>query len=139
MKTVQQVFALIFTGFVATSGCRTAATSKTGDAADLNLQAMLRPVPITAIMSDSAYFISCGTMVCGNDGTCHSYYSCLETRTGVQCLSHTIGSGPRHCQKPPWSLNGVLLPNGRIYTVSNLKVVGRSKHSPASKSQKIRS
>ncbi len=112
MKTVQHAFALIFAGLLAISGCRTAVTSQSGDAADLNLQAMLQPVPITAVMSDSAYFIWCGTMVRGNDGTCHLYYSRWKRELGFNAwvthseVAHATAKNPLG----PYTFQNVALP-----------------------------
>ena len=45
------------------------------DESDLDLGAMARPVPLSAIFQDPGYHIWCSTMIQGDDGKCHLYYS----------------------------------------------------------------
>ncbi|WP_020599696.1 glycoside hydrolase family protein [Spirosoma panaciterrae] len=75
MKHIQRAFILLWALLLVMPGCRTSTTHQRKKTTDLNIQTMLQPVPTTAVMSDSAYFIWCGTMVRGKDGTCHLYYS----------------------------------------------------------------
>jgi len=82
MNVIYRNIAVFFVGILALSGCRTVSPTQSGDGADLNLNALLKPVPATAVMSDSAYFIWCGTMVRGTDGTCHLYYSRWKRELG---------------------------------------------------------
>ena len=42
---------------------------------ELDVGAMLQPVPLTATFIDPDYYIWCGTMVRGDDGKCHLFYS----------------------------------------------------------------
>jgi hypothetical protein len=69
-------------------------------AADLNLGAMIQPVPETAKLIDPDYYIWCGTMVRGDDGKYHLYYSRWPRKLGHNAwvthseVAHAIGDSP---------------------------------------------
>jgi hypothetical protein len=69
-------------------------------AADYDFAAMLRPVPATAVFSDPEWYIWCGTMVRGDDGRCHLYYSRWPRRLGHNAwvthseVAHAVGDSP---------------------------------------------
>ncbi|WP_332368420.1 glycoside hydrolase family protein [Spirosoma telluris] len=100
MKHIQFLLFLLCIGLLAVSGCRTVSPRQGEKAPDLNIQAMLQPVPTTAVMSDSAYFIWCGTMVRGKDGICHLYYSRWRRELGFNAwvthseVAHATATDP---------------------------------------------
>ena len=47
----------------------------TAGAAELDLAALIQPVPTTAVFRSAQYNIWCGSMVRGDDGKCHLFYS----------------------------------------------------------------
>ncbi len=112
MNVTYRIFALFFIGFSALSGCRTASSDQSGNEADFNLNAMLKPVPTSAVVRDSAYFIWCGTMVRGQDGTCHLYYSRWKRALGFNAwvthseVAHATAKDPLG----PYTFQDVALP-----------------------------
>lgn len=112
MTVIYRSLALFFVGLVALSGCRTASFGQSGDGADLNMNAMLKPVPTSAVVRDSAYFIWCGTMVRGSDGTCHLYYSRWKRELGFNAwvthseVAHATAKDPLG----PYTFQDVALP-----------------------------
>ena len=52
-----------------------AETSASGKASELDLGAMIQPVPMSARFSEPGYFVWCGAPVKGDDGRYHLYYS----------------------------------------------------------------
>ena len=69
-------------------------------AADLNLSAMIQPVPETAKLIDPDYYIWCGTMIRSDDGKYHLYYSRWPRKLGHQAwvthseVAHAVGDTP---------------------------------------------
>jgi hypothetical protein len=67
---------------------------------DPDFAAMVRPVPGSAKFSDPEYYIWCGTMVRGDDGTCHLYYSRWPRKLGHNAwvthseVAHAVGETP---------------------------------------------
>lgn len=65
-----------------------------------DFNAMLRPVPATAKFSDPDYYIWCGTMVKGDDGKCHLFYSRWPRKLGHNAwvthseVAHAVGDSP---------------------------------------------
>ena len=56
--------------------CQTAAR------ADYDFQKMIQPVPATAKFEDPGFIVWCGTMVRGDDGKCHLFYSRWPRKLG---------------------------------------------------------
>jgi hypothetical protein len=69
-------------------------------AADLDLAAMIQSVPATAKFADPDYYIWCGTMVRGDDGVYHLFYSRWPRALGHNAwvthseIAHAVGSDP---------------------------------------------
>lgn len=69
-------------------------------AADLDLAAQLQPVPASSVFEDSGYFVWCGTMVRGDDGRYHLYYSRWSKTLGFSAwvthseIAHAVGDTP---------------------------------------------
>ena len=67
---------------------------------DFDLGAMIRPVPASAVFRDPDYNIWCGTMVRGDDGKCHLFYSRWPRRLGHSAwlthseVAHAIADNP---------------------------------------------
>lgn len=67
---------------------------------DLDLAAMLQPLPHTAKFSDPDYYIWCGSMVKGNDGSYHLFYSRWARALGHSAwvthseIAHAIATSP---------------------------------------------
>lgn len=74
------------------------ATCAVGD--DYDFAAMMQPVPATAKFIDGDYFIWCGTMVKGDDGKCHLFYSRWKRPLGFNAwvthseIAHAVGETP---------------------------------------------
>jgi len=68
--------------------------------ADYDFHAMIQPVPATAKFSDSDYYIWCGTMVKGDDGKYHVFYSRWPRALGHAAwvthseVAHAVGDSP---------------------------------------------
>jgi hypothetical protein len=81
-------------------------TARAGDAAPLppladpDFAAMIRPIPESAKFIDPDYYIWCGTMVKGDDGKCHLYYSRWPRKLGHYAwvthseIAHAVGDTP---------------------------------------------
>ena len=69
-------------------------------ARDYDFAAMIQPVPVTAKFSDPDYYIWCGTMVRGDDGKCHLFYSRWPRKLGFNAwvthseVAHAVGDTP---------------------------------------------
>jgi hypothetical protein len=69
-------------------------------AADYDFAAMIQPVPATAKFSDPDYYIWCGTMVRGDDGKCHLFYSRWPRKLAHNAwvthseVAHAVGDTP---------------------------------------------
>jgi len=69
-------------------------------AADYDFAAMTRPVPAAAKFSDPDHYIWCGTMVRGDDGKCHLFYSRWPRKLGHNAwvthseVAHAVGDTP---------------------------------------------
>jgi hypothetical protein len=67
---------------------------------DYDFAAMIQPVPATAKFSDPDYYIWCGTMVRGDDGKCHLFYSRWPHKLGFKAwvthseVAHAVGDTP---------------------------------------------
>jgi len=67
---------------------------------DYDFAAMIQPVPATAKFSDPDYYIWCGTMVRGDDGKCHLFYSRWPRKLGFNAwvthseVAHAVGNTP---------------------------------------------
>lgn len=112
MNVIYRSLALFFVSIFALSGCRTASSGQSDGRADLNLNALLKPVPISAVVRDSAYFIWCGTMARGQDGICHLYYSRWKRELGFNAwvthseVAHATANDPLG----PYTFQNVALP-----------------------------
>ncbi len=68
--------------------------------AEYDFAAMTQPVPATAKFSDPEYYIWCGTMVRGDDGKCHLFYSRWPRKLGHNAwvthseVAHAVGDTP---------------------------------------------
>ena len=68
--------------------------------AEYDFAAMTQPVPATAKFSDPEYYIWCGTMVRGDDGKCHLFYSRWPRKLGFNAwvthseVAHAVGDTP---------------------------------------------
>ena len=69
-------------------------------AADYDLGAMIQPAPATAKFTDPDHYIWCGTMVRGDDGKCHLFYSRWPLKNGFNAwvthseVAHAVGDTP---------------------------------------------
>jgi len=69
-------------------------------AADLDLASMIQPAPESAKMIDPDFYIWCGTMVRGDDGKYHLYYSRWPRKLGHNAwvtnseVAHAVGDSP---------------------------------------------
>lgn len=67
---------------------------------ELDFNALLQPVPPAARFSDPDYYIWCGTMVRGDDGKCHLFYSRWPRKLGHYAwvthseVAHAVADGP---------------------------------------------
>jgi hypothetical protein len=81
-------------------------------ARDLDLRAMVQPVPATAIFSELGYNIWCGTAIKGDDGKSHLFYSRWRKELAHKAwvtrseIAHAVGDGPLGPFKP----TGAILP-----------------------------
>ncbi len=72
----------------------------TPSASELDLGALLQPAPETAKLIDPDYYIWCGTMVRGDDGKYHLYYSRWPRKLGHYAwvthseIAHAAGDSP---------------------------------------------
>ena len=79
---------------------------------DLDLGAMVQPVPMTARLSDPDYNIWCGAPIKGDDGKYHVFYSRWPRKLGhlawvTHCeIAHAVGDSPLG----PWTHHDVALP-----------------------------
>lgn len=70
------------------------------DASEYDFAAMIQKVPDTATFSDPDHYIWCGTMVCGDDGKCHLFYSRWLKRNGFSVwvthseVAHSVADTP---------------------------------------------
>jgi hypothetical protein len=69
-------------GSVSTTPAHGPETSTSGKASELNLGAMIQPVPMSARFSEPGYFVWCGAPVKGDDGRYHLYYSRWRVEKG---------------------------------------------------------
>jgi Glycosyl hydrolases family 16 len=73
-------------------------TKPASDEVDFNT--MLRPVPASAKFADPDFYIWCGTMVKGDDGKCHLFYSRWPRKLGHNAwvthseIAHAVGNTP---------------------------------------------
>lgn len=76
------------------------ATAAQGASPDYDFAAMMQPVPASAKFSDPDYYIWCGTMVRGDDGKCHLFYSRWPRKLGHNAwvthseVAHAVGDTP---------------------------------------------
>jgi hypothetical protein len=81
-------------------------------ALDYDFQAMMQPIPATAKFSDPDYYVWCGTMVRGDDGKCHLFYSRWPLQNGFNAwvthseIAHAVGDTPLG----PFKHKNVVLP-----------------------------
>ncbi len=67
---------------------------------DFDLSRWLQPVPPQAIFEEPGYFVWCGTMVRGDDGRCHLYYSRWRSEEGFAAwvthseVAHAVADHP---------------------------------------------
>lgn len=80
--------------------------------APLDFQASMQPIPSAAAFRDPGYFVWCGTMVRGDDGKYHLFYSRWKTADGFESwvtaseIAHAIGDTPTG----PFVFHDVTLP-----------------------------
>ena len=86
--------------------------------ADLDLAALLQPVPRTALFRDPEYYIWCGSMVRGDDGKCHLFTSRWPRALGFAAwvthseIAHAVADHPLG----PYRHHDVALPaRGRAF------------------------
>ena len=78
----------------------------------LDLAARMQPVPATAAFHDPGYYVWCGTLVRGEDGRYHLYYSRWKIRDGFESwvtrseIAHAVGTSP----SGPFVFHDVALP-----------------------------
>lgn len=79
---------------------------------DLDLAAMMQPLPATAIMRDPGYFVWGGSMVKGEDGLYHLFYSRWkkETKFGGWVTHSEIAHANAPSPFGPWTHRDVALP-----------------------------
>ena len=84
----------------------------------LDFQASMQPIPTTAAFRDPGYFVWCGTMVKGDDGKYHLFYSRWKIADGFEAwvtsseVAHAIGDTPTG----PFVFHDVALaPRGRQF------------------------
>ena len=83
-----------------------------GDAASLDLKALIQPIPTGAVFEEAGYDVWCGSAVRGDDGKCHLYYSRWPRKLGHLAwvthseIAHAVAEGPFGPFKPA----GVALP-----------------------------
>lgn len=71
-----------------------------GAEVDLDVAALIQPVPLTARFADPDYNIWCGTMVRGADGKCHLFYSRWPRQLGHNAwvthseVAHAVADNP---------------------------------------------
>lgn len=79
---------------------------------ELDLAAMMQPIPAAAVFRDPGYFVWCGTMVRSGDGKYHLYYSRWKISTGFESwvtaseVAHAVGGSPTG----PFVFHDVALP-----------------------------
>lgn len=67
---------------------------------DYDFAAMIQPAPVTAKFIDPDYYIWCGTMVRGDEGKCHLFYSRWPRKLGHNAwvthseVAHAVGDTP---------------------------------------------
>jgi hypothetical protein len=82
------------------------------EAPQLDLAGAMLPVPSTAAFNDPGYYVWCGTMVRGDDGRYHLYYSRWKIADGFESwvtrseVAHAIASSP----SGPFIFHDVALP-----------------------------
>jgi hypothetical protein len=97
--------ALMLTGIV------TAQTAK-APVPPLDFPRMMQPIPSSAAFRDPGYYVWCGTMVRGDDGKYHLYYSRWKVSDGFEAwvtrseVAHAIGDTPNG----PFAFHDVALP-----------------------------
>lgn len=80
--------------------------------APLDFPHMMQPIPATAAFRDPGYFVWGGSMVRGNDGRYHLYYSRWKLADGFQSwvtrseVAHAVGNSP----EGPFHFHDVVLP-----------------------------
>jgi len=78
----------------------------------LDLASQMQPVPSTAAFHDPGYYVWCGTLVHGDDGRYHLYYSRWKISDGFESwvtrseIAHAVGSSPAG----PFVFHDVALP-----------------------------
>jgi hypothetical protein len=78
----------------------------------LDFPRMMQPIPATAAFRDPGYFVWCGTMIRGDDGKYHLYYSRWKVSDGFQAwvtrseVAHAVGDSP----EGPFVFRDVALP-----------------------------
>jgi hypothetical protein len=89
-----------------------AAESATTQKPDIDFQRMMQPIPASSAFHDPGYFVWCGTMLTGQDGKYHLYYSRWKISDGFQAwvtsseIAHAIGDSPTG----PFVFHDVVLP-----------------------------
>jgi hypothetical protein len=89
-------------GLVTEANAAENAASQKGESvmSEPDFAAMIQPIPETAKFSDPDYYIWCGTMVRGDDGKCHLYYSRWPRKLGHYAwvthseIAHAVGDTP---------------------------------------------
>jgi hypothetical protein len=78
----------------------------------LNFPLMMQPIPATAAFRDPGYYVWCGSMIHGDDGKYHLYYSRWKVSYGFQAwvthseVAHAVGDSP----EGPFVFHDVVLP-----------------------------
>ena len=81
-------------------GARVMAVEKSSRTSDLDLHSLLLPVPVTAKHAEKGYFIWDGSIVRGNDGKYHMYYSRWSVKDTFYAwvtrseVVHAVGNSP---------------------------------------------
>ena len=95
---VASVFCSVFTGFASEIASNKLAHTEAEN--ELNLAAMIQPLPDTAKFTGPGYNVWCGTMVRDDEGKCHLFYSRWPDKLGHQAwvtdseVAHAIADNP---------------------------------------------
>jgi hypothetical protein len=98
MNTIKITCRIILVSILLVSVAKAADDGVAGS--DLDIGAMIQPVPVTAKFDDPEYDIWCGSMVRSDDGKCHLYYSRWPRKLGHQAwvthseVAHAISDNP---------------------------------------------
>jgi hypothetical protein len=105
-------FILIFLGCKSDDKTTSDNTILNNSSEELNFKDLMKPIPPTAVLSDSAYFTWGGSMVEGEDGRFHLFYSRWPRELGFNAwvthseIAHAISEHP----EGPYKFESIALP-----------------------------